>query len=167
MSQNNVIFESLHKDYQAMVLQMCRGFVKGDEDLAKDISQEVFINVWNALEDFRGEAKYKTWIYRITVNTCLHYLRQARRKEQLSMDDVSQNLVYQQQPLEETANHTLYRAIGQLSKVDRLIIMMVLDELEKVEISEVMGISPGNLRVKIHRIKKKLREIVRKEQANG
>ena len=60
---------------------------------------------------------------------------------------------------------TLYQAIGKLNEVDRLIIMLVLDELSYDEIAEIMGINPTNLRVKIHRIKKKLKELLQDERA--
>ena len=69
------LFESLHLQYYAMVLQMSLGYMKGDSELARDMAQEVFINIWNALAKFKGESSYKTWIYRITVNTCLLYIR--------------------------------------------------------------------------------------------
>ena len=161
MSNNHQQFESLHQDYHAMVHQMCKGFVKGQEDLAQDLTQETFINIWRSLDKFRGASSYKTWIYRITVNTCLKFIRcdQARHQTSLNehhaLPDEVQNSKTQDSPYQE-----LYQAIGQLSKVDRLIIMLVLDELKYAEIAEVMGMSEGNLRVKIHRIKKNLKKLL-------
>lgn len=58
----------------------------------------------------------------------------------------------------------LYQAIGQLTEVDRLLMMMLLEELSYEEISEIMGISPSNLRARIHRIKLKLKKIIQYEQ---
>ena len=161
MPNNHHLFESLHADYYPMVYQMCKGFVKGDEDQASDLAQEAFIHTWRSLSKFRGASSYKTWIYRITVNTCLKYLRDNKAKNQTSIDE------YIQIPDTETSkketHKELYQAIGKLGEVDRLIIMMVLDELEYEEIASVIGISETNLRVKIHRIKKKLKTILSNE----
>lgn len=60
---------------------------------------------------------------------------------------------------------SLYQAIGKLNEIDRLTIMLVLDELSHDEIAEIMGINPTNLRVKIHRIKKKLKELLQDGRA--
>src|ERR671912_409687 len=87
MPDNELLFESLHQEYRSMVLQMCLGFMKGDEDLAKDLSQQVFINTWQALGKFRNASSYKTWIYRITVNTCLNYIRDKKDNLQVRIDD--------------------------------------------------------------------------------
>ncbi|SNT28109.1 RNA polymerase sigma-70 factor, ECF subfamily [Ekhidna lutea] len=158
MPNNTELFETLHADYYPMVNQMCLGFMKGNKALAQDLSQETFINTWRALDKFKGASSYKTWIYRITVNTCLKYIRDNKLKNQASIDE------YTQLPDDSTdteqEHQALYHAIGQLGEVDRLIIMMVLDELEYGEIAEVVGISEGNLRVKIHRIKKSLKKIL-------
>ena len=135
--------------------------MKGQEDLAQDLTQETFINIWRSLDKFKGTSSYKTWIYRITVNTCLKFIRSDQAKHQTSLSDhhsltdESPSYKTQEMPYQE-----LYHAIGQLSKVDRLIIMMVLDELDYSEIAEVMGMSEGNLRVKIHRIKKNLKKLL-------
>lgn len=160
---NQEVFERLHKDFQPMVLQLCIGFVKGDVDQAKDLSQDVFINIWNALDKFKGASSYKTWIYRITVNTCLKYIRDRKDKSRVSLDEVDSDTTPHQESTHDGANTELYRAIGELDEVDRLIIMMVLDELEYEEIASVMGINPVNLRVKIHRIKKHLKTILEHE----
>ena len=64
-------FKGLHEQYYPMVKQLCLGYMKGDTYAAEDITQEVFINIWNGLEKFRSDASYKTWIYRIAINTCL------------------------------------------------------------------------------------------------
>ncbi|WP_462248651.1 RNA polymerase sigma factor [Ekhidna sp.] len=159
MHNNTQLFESLHTDYHSMVNQMCMGFMKGDVDLANDLTQESFINAWRSLDKFKGASSYKTWIYRITVNTCLKYIRDNRQKHQVDID------TQPQLPVEEDrsdTNQELYLAIGQLGELDRLIIMMVLDELEYEEIAKVIGINEGNLRVKIHRIKKQLKKILEK-----
>jgi len=160
MPDSKGLFENLHKDYQAMVLQMCLGFMKGDRDQAKDLAQQVFINTWQALNKFNHTSSYKTWIYRITVNTCLKFIRDKKDKYQVSIDDVHIHLAEESRPSSDKTYQPLYRAIGQLAEVDRLIIMMVLDELEYAEISNIIGISEGNLRVKIHRIKKNLKTIL-------
>lgn len=163
-NKNKSLFASLHKQYQPMVLQMCRGFVKGDADLAKDLSQDIFINTWNSLDKFKGESGYKTWIYRITVNTCLKYIRDKKDKIKISIDNIDHNLKDDSPVYNESAYESLYKAIGQLEEVDRLIIMMVLDELKYDEISNIIGISEVNLRVKIHRIKKNLKKILENER---
>jgi RNA polymerase sigma factor (sigma-70 family) len=155
---NTELFTSLHRDYYAMVLQVCKGFVKGDMDIAKDLTQDVFVNTWNALEKFKGASSYKTWIYRITVNTCLKHIRDRKDQEKISIEKMQHHPA--EKPASDGATHELYGPIGQLAEVDRLIIMMVLDELDYEEIAAVMGISSVNLRVKIHRIKKQLKQIL-------
>jgi RNA polymerase sigma-70 factor (ECF subfamily) len=168
MSQSNkALFESLHRDYKLMVLQVCLGFVKGDIDKAKDLSQDIFINVWNYLVKFKGNSSYKTWIYRITVNTCLKSIRDNKEKEKLPIESMDQMAIEQSQDIQEQAHKSLYLAIGQLNEIDRLIIMMVLDEVDYGSMAKIMGIDPGNLRVRIHRIKKNLKKILEHERTNA
>ncbi len=162
MSAKNTLFESLYTDYHPMVLQMCLGFVKGDHDQANDLQQEVFINTWNALSKFKGKSGYKTWIYRITVNTCLKYIRDSKSKAQVALTESDQQTILKDDET-DSLHQSLYKAIGQLNEVDRLIIMMVLDELTYDDMAEVIGISAGNLRVKIHRIKASLKKILKNE----
>lgn len=143
-----------------MVKQMCLGFVNGDDDVAKDLTQEVFITIWNKLDSFKGRSSYKTWIYRITVNTCLQHLRKETKKNELSISKFEHLLTDESDTTRTEAGKDLYQAIAQLNAVDKLVIMMVLDGLEYESISEVMGINETNVRVKIHRIKKRLKKIL-------
>jgi RNA polymerase sigma factor (sigma-70 family) len=153
-------FEALYQQYHPMVLQVCLGYVQGDRDQAKDLAQEIFINIWRALPQFRGEAAPKTWIYRITVNTCLMYIRTSRRKEKMAQEAVPHLIQSDGAEEGEAEYQALYQAIGKLPELDRLIIMMVLDELEYDEIARVVGINAVSLRVRIHRIKNKLRKLL-------
>lgn len=161
MKQLSETFDVIYPQFHPMVKQMCLGYMKGDEDLANDLTQEVFINVWNALPNFKEKSSYKTWIYRITVNTCLNYLRKHKNTVHSSLDNLSAR---EENTVEDPNYSSLLTAIGQLEEVDRLIIMMVLDELDYDEIGEVMGISSGNLRVKIHRIKARLKKNIENER---
>ncbi len=158
--QDQQLFENIYQKCFPMVLQMCLGFMKGDKDLANDLSQEVFINIWNAVDGFKGQSTYKTWVYRITVNTCLQYIRKEKKKNKLSLEKVEHILVDESKDPNTDQNQGLYRAIGKLEELDRLIIMMVLEGQDYDTISGVLGIKPTNVRVKIHRIKKRLKKIL-------
>jgi len=159
-------FETIYHQHQAMVLQMCLGFVNGDYDIANDLLQEVFISVWNNLEKFKGASTYKTWIYRITVNTCLQYIKKDKKERTYPISELeNETSVTFKENITNPNIHRLYRAIGQLKKIDRLIIIMVLDNQDYDSISEIIGIKPTNVRVKIHRIKKRL-EIILKRKGN-
>ncbi len=158
--KNQQLFESIYKQCFPMVLQMCLGFMKGDKDLANDLSQEVFINIWNAIDRFKGQSTHKTWVYRITVNTCLQYIRKEKKKNRLSIEKISHVLIDESKSVDNDHNKSLYRAIGKLEELDRLLIMMVLEGQDYENISRVLGIKPTNVRVKIHRVKKRLKKIL-------
>lgn len=160
-------FKTLHSEYHRMVLNLCRGFMKGDVDMARDLAQEVFINVWTALPKYRGEASYKTWIYRITVNTCLLQIRKEKNKVNVPLEDAFHATETSTNTTQTEIEQILYRAIGQLDEIERLIIMMVLEEVEYEEISRIIGITENNLRVKIHRIRTKLKTLIEYERRIG
>lgn len=166
IKNKNELFETIYHQHYPMVLQMCLGFVKGDSSTAKDLSQEIFIIVWNNLSKFKGASSYKTWIYRITVNTCLQHVKNDKKERTVPTSEI-ENKISIAEVGSAVSNNVpqLYKAIGQLSKVDRLIIMMVLENQSYGSISEVMGIKPTNVRVKIHRIKKRL-EIILKSNSD-
>lgn len=129
------------------------------EAQAKDYLQETFIKVWQHIEEYRGDAKISTWIYRIAVNTCLSHIRSAKNKIpaelQPGFDSADDTIAVQA----EQHIQQLYKAIHQLPETDRLIISMVLEEIPYDEIAATVNITEGNLRVKIHRIKKELTKI--------
>ena len=163
MSTDKKLFETLHSDYSRMVFQLCLGYMKGDLDLAKDLSQEVFINIWSALNSFNYASSYKTWIYRIAVNTCLKYIRDKKDTSPGLIDEEKVFIAEGTDQVQDQHHQLLYKAIGELKEVDRLIIMLVLDELDYEEISKIIGINEGSLRVRIHRIKKNIKKLLQNE----
>jgi len=131
------------------------GYVN-DPEWAKDLVQETFVSVWKNLPNFRKEAAVGTWIFRIAVNNCLRQIDR-KKKAEAKMDDIP--FVTDDSPPPETQNEQLTflrKCIAELKEVDRLIISMTLEEISQKEIGEVLGISEGNVRVKVHRIKEKI-----------
>lgn len=147
-----------------MVFQLCNGFLKGDSDQAKDLTQEVFIQVWNNLEKFRQDSSPKTWIYRITVNTCLNYLKRekihsAKLGEAVRVQETTDEIKFS----EADPVKALFGAMAGLSEIDRIVTGLLLEEVPQDEIASILGISEGNLRVKIHRIKLRLKKLINHE----
>lgn len=167
MNNDQSAFQLLYREHYGMVLTLCRGFMKGDAELADDLAQDVFINVWNALPSYRAEASYKTWIYRITVNTCLLQIRKDKKKTKVPIEAATNTAEPDSEDNQLESEQLLYRAIGKLDKVERLMMMMVLEEMPYEEIAGIMGITENNLRVKIHRIKTKIKSIIEDERRHG
>lgn len=154
-------FETIYNSNYPKVYRLCLGYTNGNESLSKDLAQEVFIKVWQNLDTFRNASSLSTWIYRITVNTCLLELR---KKTHLSItkhlshihDIEESNAKANEKKLNE-----LYRCINTLKTEDKTIILLELETLPQKEIADIMGLSHEVIRVRIHRIKKELTKCVR------
>ncbi|MEH6308344.1 RNA polymerase sigma factor [Olivibacter sp. CPCC 100613] len=163
MTRKEALFKDIFDKNNRKVYHLCYGYT-GDSEAANDLMQETFIKVWQNLDRFRNQSQISTWIYRIAVNTCLSYLRVEKRK---ATDEINERLIETKaddvSDKQEQVNQ-LYKCISQLEENERIIITMVLDEMPYQEIAEISGISEGNLRVKIHRIKSKLTEIYNRHE---
>lgn len=146
-------FETIYKTYWQKVFRLCMGYVN-DSDTAKDLAQETFIKVWKQLPKFRNESSIGTWIFRIASNTCL---RQIEKESKMPKSEFPKEI--KEEILETTIEKDvkfLYQCISKLQEVERIIISLELEDIDQKEIAEIVGLSRGNVRVKIHRIKEKL-----------
>lgn len=151
-------FQQIYKENYPKVIRLCLGYVKGNEALAKDLTQEVFVKVWQHLDGFREQSKISTWIYRITVNTCLQELR---KKKYLALK-IDVPVEKSSNPLETEARfESMYRCINKLSAENKSILLLELEEVPQVEIAEIIGISHAAIRTRIHRIKEQLANCVK------
>ena len=83
-------FDDIYVTHYYKVFRLCRGFFCCDTALASDATQEIFLKVWENLDSFRNESSVSTWIYRITVNTCLLYLRKSSSRKEIRTDIMPQ-----------------------------------------------------------------------------
>ena len=149
-------FEEIYKTYWDKIYRLCLGY-SNHPDIAKDLTQDTFIKVWRALPNFRGEAAVSTWIFRIASNHCLRYIEKDKRRKTSPLNFS----IPEESPIENREEvQQLYKAIAKLKEADRILISLELEEVKQAEIAEILGLTEANVRVKIHRIKKKLLELM-------
>ena len=153
-------FNELYRQHHAKVFRLCKGYFNGSEELASDATQEIFIKVWGYLDSFRNESSISTWIYKISVNTCLLYLRKQSTKKEIRTADFPSITAETYSFEEEEKLQKMYTCIQKLDETGKIIILMVLEGIEYEKISEVIGVTQETLRVRIHRIKKNLTQCV-------
>ena len=145
-------FEEIYKTFSPKIFRLCMGYVN-DTEWAKDLLQETFIQVWKSLPSFRNESSPGTWIFRIASNICL---RQIERSSRMPKTEIPFHLEDKTNTYMEEQVQLLYKCIARLKETERLIISLVLEDIPQKEIASITGISEGNLRVKIYRIKQTL-----------
>lgn len=150
-------FINLIEQHSRLIYKICYMYAS-DRDELNDLYQEILINLWRSHGSFKGEAKYSTWIYRIGLNTCVSYMRQKKRELPLVPLTVDlENIAGQENNADRLRE--LYRLINRLSKIEKAIVLLYLEEKSYDEIGEIVGITRGNAAVKLNRIKTKLKEM--------
>ena len=157
-------FTAIIKKYQEKLYWHVRRMVVEHED-ANDVLQNVFIRVWNGLENFREDSQLYTWLYRIATNECLSYLDQQKRKSSISLSDVESNLsnkiVADKHFDPNKLEWKLQLAIQQLPEKQRVVFTLrYYDEMPYEEMSRVLDTSEGALKASYHHAVKKIEDYI-------
>ena len=146
---------------QNIVHKVCSLYTN-DRDSHNDLFQEITIQLWKAYPKFRGDAKFSTWMYRVALNTAITLYRKSKKRVN-TQDYESVIFKIKAEEYDETEEQQLklmYKAIKQLGDIDKALVFLYLEDKDYSEISETLGISEVNARVKMNRIKNKLRNIL-------
>lgn len=146
---------------QNIVHKVCSLYTN-NRDAHNDLFQEITIQLWKAYPKFRGESKFSTWMYRVALNTAITLYRKS--KKQVRTQDYH-DFIYkiksdEYDHTQEQQLKLMYDALKQLGDIDKALVFLYLEDKDYSEISDTLGISEVNARVKMNRIKKKLRTIV-------
>ncbi len=157
-------FLQLVQEHQGLLRKVCHLYGRSDVD-SDDLYQEIVIQLWKAFGSFRGDSKISTWMYRIALNTAISNLRKQSRKVTLSFPEFipREEADTNEERIKEEKLKEMNAAISRLSEVEKAIVMLYLEDKSYEEMEEILGISNGNLRVKMNRIKDKLRTLTKAE----
>lgn len=165
-------FRQLVETYQRMVVNTCFGIVHSKAD-AEDLAQDVFLEIFRTAENFRGDSKISTWVYRIATNRSLNFVRNKKRKgffqtlEETFTGGKNQNREISQnrsdqpdhQITDSQRKELLHRAIDRLPEKQRIAFTLnKYEDLSYQQIAEVMETSLASVESLIHRAKKNLQE---------
>lgn len=133
-----------------------------DQDSHNDLFQEITIQLWKAYPKFRGDSKFSTWMYRVALNTAITLYRKSKREIRTQdFDEVSFKIKAREYDDEvEQQLKLMYKAVKELNDIDKALVFLYLEDQSYREISETLGITEVNARVKMNRIKKSLKNIL-------
>ena len=149
-------FEKIVKEHKNTIYTVCFMFSK-DADEVNDLFQETLINLWQGFNSFKGESSIRTWIWRVSLNTCIS---SERKKSKLHTVPLSMDInLYEDTDEDSRQIQMLYNRINRLKPFDRAIVLLWLDNLSYDEIAAIVGISVKNVSVRLVRIKEELKKI--------
>jgi len=149
-------FAQIVKENRSTIYTVCYMFSK-DPDEVGDLFQETLINLWRGFASFKGKSEVSTWIWRVSLNTCISSERKKklRRTEPLSME----LNVFDSRNEDNRQIQMLHSRIHRLQPFDRAIVLLWLENLSYEEIASIVGISVKNVSVRLFRIKEELKKM--------
>ncbi len=159
---NDIEFEftELVREYRKTIYTVCYFFSKDSEEV-NDLFQEVMINLWTGFGSFRGESSLKTWVWRVSLNSCNNIERKKRRNIQTI--PLTPNIdLYHDEDESSKQIRILYDRINRLDVFDRAIILLWLENMTYEEIAEIVGISLSNVGTRLSRIREQLKSMSNK-----
>ena len=155
----NAAFGKVIEQYSQGLYWQIRRMVFNHDD-ANDILQNTFLKAWSNIDNFRGNAKLSTWLYKIAINESITFINKERARNEASIDDDSfllNNIESDQYFDGDEAQVKLQRAINSLPEKQRLVFNMRYDDEMKYEdMSEILGTSVGALKASYHHALKKI-----------
>ena len=148
-------FTNVIRENKATIYTVCYMF-SADKEEVEDLFQEVLIALWRGLESFRGESALRSWIYRISLNTCISAERKKRRRADSVRLNMNINL-FADTDDDSRQVQMLHSRINRLGVFDRAIILLWLENLSYEEIGAIVGISAKNVSVRLVRIREQLK----------
>ena len=150
-------FTKMVKEYRKTIYTVCYFYSKDSEEV-NDLYQEILINLWKGFEKFRGESSLKTWIWRVSLNTC----NNQERKKKSSVQTIPLSIdidLYNDDDEHSKQIQMLYDRINRLDVFDRAIILLWLENMSYQDIASVVGISLSNVTTRLFRIKEQLKSM--------
>jgi RNA polymerase sigma factor (sigma-70 family) len=149
-------FVELLNKHQNIIHKICNVYM--DNAPAKeDLFQEITLQAWKSIKNFRGDAQFSTWLYRVALNTAITFFRKEKKQVDTTYTEYFPDTKEEYDPVEEQVQ-AMYKAIAALSKIDKALVMLYLDDYSYKEMAEVLGMTVTNIGVKMNRIKTKLKE---------
>ncbi len=151
----------LMERYGDTINGICYSFAGREREFA-DLRQDALVNLWRGLRSFRGESDLRTWVYRVTLNSCVSVCRRGMAAlPTVGLDVVGERADPAGEEMEQA--RWVRSLIGRLEATDRAIILMWLDDLSYDEISDVMGMNRNTVASRVRRIKEKLHNMIKDE----
>lgn len=157
MESLEIDFARIVRKHKGTIYTVCYMFSK-DEDEVADLFQDILMNLWKGFERFRGESSIRTWLYRVSLNTCISADRKKRRNGESVPLDMNIDL-FDDSAEEMKQIRMLQDRISRLRPFDRAIVLLWLENLSYDEIGAIVGISSKNVSVRLFRIKEQLRKM--------
>jgi len=159
-------FSFLIEKYQKLVYTLALKLLKKPEE-AEEMAQDTFIKAFQKLDSYEGKSKFSTWLYSITYNACISELRKRRIEfkslddRQISDQDEQKMHDYYRETKKEDQEKYLNLALGKLPEDDQVLVTLYYYESQSMdEISQITGLTVSNIKVKIHRARKKMFELL-------
>lgn len=153
-------FTKMVKEYRKTIYTVCYFFSKDTEEV-NDLYQEILINLWRGFPAYRGESSLKTWIWRVSLNTCSNQERKKKSRIQTVPLSVDIDL-YNDEDTNSKQIRMLYDRINRLDVFDRAIILLWLENMSYQDIANVVGISLSSVTTRLFRIKEQLKQMSNK-----
>ena len=153
-------FTKMVKEYRKTIYTVCYFFSKDTEEV-NDLYQEILINLWRGFPNYRGESSLKTWIWRVSLNTCSNQERKKKSRIQTVPLSIDIDL-YNDEDAGSRQIQMLYDRINRLDVFDRAIILLWLENMTYQDIADVVGISVSNITTRLFRIKEQLKSMSNK-----
>lgn len=154
-NNQNLEFQRIIMEQKSTIYSVCYMFATSKME-ADDLFQESLVNMWQGFDRFRGDSNVKTWVYRVSLNTCISHKR--KKKVKTVPLDVSLEILSENSP-SGRQNAMLHDRITRLEPFDRAIILLWLEDMPYEEIAAIVGISVKALGVRLVRIRQKLKNL--------
>lgn len=156
MDNKETDFSRIVREHKSTIYTVCYMFSK-DKQEVDDLFQEVLVKLWQGYATFQGKSDLRTWIYRVSLNTCISIDRKKkRRKTQPLLEGID---LFDKNDADNRQTDMLHERIGRLQPFDRAIVLLWLENMSYDEIAQIVGISVKNVSVKLYRIKEQLKQM--------